>query len=57
VKLNDDDRAELTAAADELDRLWDIQELLGSRDSRGGMEYERLSQAPLLRRLATEDDE
>jgi hypothetical protein len=50
------DAAVLRAAADDLDRLWRLDEVSGARDSIGGVEYGRLSRAPRLRSVADKID-
>lgn len=46
----------LREAADELDRVWTADAARGQRDSIGGAEYARVSQAPRLRALADKID-
>jgi hypothetical protein len=55
MKLTDLEIAALEQAAEELDVLWDFDAERGFRDSRPGAEYERLSMAPVLRRIAERD--
>jgi hypothetical protein len=52
--LTEDEVSELRCAASELDALWDLRAAVGSNDARPGAEYDRLSVAPLLRRIAEE---
>lgn len=52
MKLSELEKAALREAADQLDRVWDFDESRGYVDQRPGVEYDRRSVAPILRRIA-----
>ena len=52
--MNELERAALYDAIEQLDALWDLDAKRGLRDERGGAEYQRMSVAPILRRMLAE---